>query len=232
MDSILQVSKGEGMYYTMKNVDIELDQAIIDKQYGYRVCKRIFDIIASVIGLIILSPVFLIVAVAIKLDDGGPVFYDQIRVGRNGKKFKMFKFRSMRVNAEDEIEKLQKHSEVDGAMFKMRNDPRVTRVGRFIRKTSIDEFPQLINVLIGQMSIVGPRPPLPREVKNYTEYDKQRLYVKPGCTGLWQVTARNSVGFQEMVNIDLDYIQNRSIWLDLKIIFKTIKVIFVPNEAY
>ncbi|KRM52602.1 undecaprenyl-phosphate beta-glucosephosphotransferase [Ligilactobacillus araffinosus DSM 20653] len=184
------------------------------------------------IGLIILSPVFLIVAIAIKLDDGGPVFYDQIRVGRNGKKFKMFKFRSMRVNAEDEIEKLQKHSEVDGAMFKMRNDPRVTRVGKFIRKTSIDEFPQLINVLIGQMSVVGPRPPLPREVKNYTEYDKQRLYVKPGCTGLWQVTARNSVGFQEMVNIDLDYIQNRSIWLDLKIIFKTIKVIFVPNEAY
>lgn len=216
----------------MENVDIELDQEIIDKQYGYRVCKRIFDIIASVIGLIILSPVFLIVAIAIKLDDGGPVFYDQIRVGRNGKKFKMFKFRSMRVNAEDEIEKLQKHSEVDGAMFKMRNDPRVTRVGKFIRKTSIDEFPQLINVLVGQMSFVGPRPPLPREVKNYTEYDKQRLYVKPGCTGLWQVTARNSVGFQEMVNIDLDYIQNRSIWLDLKIIFKTIKVIFVPNEAY
>lgn len=216
----------------MKNVDIELDQEIIDKQYGYRVCKRIFDIIASVIGLIILSPVFLIVAIAIKLDDGGPVFYDQIRVGRNGKKFKMFKFRSMRVNAEDEIEKLQKHSEVDGAMFKMRNDPRVTKVGRFIRKTSIDEFPQLINVLIGQMSIVGPRPPLPREVKNYTEYDEQRLYVKPGCTGLWQVTARNSVGFQEMVNIDLDYIQNRSMWLDFKIILKTIKVIFVPNEAY
>lgn len=218
--------------YTMENVDIELDQEIINKQYGYRVCKRIFDIIASVIGLIILSPIFFIVAVAIKLDDGGPIFYDQIRVGRNGKKFKMFKFRSMRVNAEDEIEKLQKHSEVDGAMFKMRNDPRVTRVGRFIRKTSIDEFPQLINVLIGQMSIVGPRPPLPREVKNYTEYDKQRLYVKPGCTGLWQVTARNSVGFQEMVNIDLDYIQRRSVWLDLKIMFKTVKVIFVPNEAY
>lgn len=218
--------------YTMKNVDIELDQEIIDKQYGYRVCKRIFDIIASVIGLIILSPVFLIVAIAIKLDDGGPVFYDQIRVGRNGKKFKMFKFRSMRVNAENEIEKLQKYSEVDGAMFKMRNDPRVTRVGKFIRKTSVDEFPQLINVLIGQMSFVGPRPPLPREVKNYTKYDKQRLYVKPGCTGLWQVTARNSVGFQEMVNIDLDYIQNRSMWLDFKIILKTIKVIFVPNEAY
>lgn len=214
------------------NIDIELNQKKINEQYGYRILKRSFDIIASAIGLVVLSPVFLAVAIAIKCDDGGPVFYDQIRIGKNGKKFKMYKFRSMRVNAEDEIEKLQEHSEVDGAMFKMKNDPRVTRVGKFIRKTSIDEFPQLLNVLLGQMSIVGPRPPLPREVADYTQYDKQRLYVKPGCTGLWQVTARNSVGFQEMVNIDLDYIQRRSIWLDLKIMFKTVKVIFVPNEAY
>ena len=216
----------------MDNIDIELNQKKINEQYGYRILKRSFDIIASVIGLIALSPIFLAVAIAIKWDDGGPVFYDQIRVGKNGRKFKMYKFRSMRVNAENEMEKLQEHSEVDGAMFKMKNDPRVTRVGKFIRKTSIDEFPQLLNVLLGQMSIVGPRPPLPREVADYTQYDKQRLYVKPGCTGLWQVTARNSVGFQEMVNIDLDYIQRRSIWLDLKIIFKTIEVIFVPNEAY
>lgn len=215
-----------------ENIDIELNQGKVNGQYGYRILKRSFDIIASAIGLVALSPVFLAVAIAIKCDDGGPVFYDQIRIGKNGKKFKMYKFRSMRVNAEDEMEKLQEHSEVDGAMFKMKNDPRVTRVGKFIRKTSIDEFPQLLNVLLGQMSIVGPRPPLPREVADYTQYDKQRLYVKPGCTGLWQVTARNSVGFQEMVNIDLDYIQRRSIWLDLRIIFKTIKVIFVPNEAY
>lgn len=214
------------------NIDIELNQKKINEQYGYRILKRSFDIIASVIGLIALSPIFLAVAIAIKWDDGGPVFYDQVRVGKNGRKFKMYKFRSMRVNAENEMEKLQEHSEVDGAMFKMKNDPRVTRVGKFIRKTSIDEFPQLLNVLLGQMSIVGPRPPLPREVADYTQYDKQRLYVKPGCTGLWQVTARNSVGFQKMVNIDLDYIQRRSIWLDLKIIFKTVKVIFVPNEAY
>ena len=223
--------KIEGCCMT-ENIDIELNQKEVNGQYGYRILKRSFDIIASVIGLVVLSPVFLAVAIAIKCDDGGPVFYDQIRIGKNGKKFKMYKFRSMRVNAEDEIEKLQEHSEVDGAMFKMKNDPRVTRVGKFIRKTSIDEFPQLSNVLLGQMSIVGPRPPLPREVADYTQYDKQRLYVKPGCTGLWQVTARNSVGFQEMVNIDLDYIQRRSIWLDLKIMFKTVKVIFVPNEAY
>lgn len=214
------------------NMDLKLNQEKINKQYGYRILKRSFDIIASAIGLIILSPVFFIVAIAIKCDDGGPVFYDQIRVGKNGKEFKMYKFRSMRVNAEDEIEELKEHSEVDGAMFKMKNDPRVTRVGKFIRRTSIDEFPQLLNVFLGQMSIVGPRPPLPREVADYTQYDKQRLYVKPGCTGLWQVTARNSVGFQEMVNIDLNYIQHRSIWLDLKIIIKTVKVIFVPNEAY
>ena len=223
--------KIEGRCMT-ENIDIELNQKEVNGQYGYRILKRSFDIIASVIGLVVLSPVFLAIAIAIKCDDGGPVFYDQIRIGKNGKKFKMYKFRSMRVNAEDEIEKLQEHSEVDGAMFKMKNDPRVTRVGKFIRKTSIDEFPQLLNVLLGQMSIVGPRPPLPREVADYTQYDKQRLYVKPGCTGLWQVTARNSVGFQEMVNIDLDYIQRRSIWLDLKIMFKTVKVIFVPNEAY
>lgn len=214
------------------NMDLKLNQEKINKQYGYRILKRSFDIIASAIGLIVLSPVFLIVAIAIKCDDGGPVFYDQIRVGKNGKKFRMYKFRSMRVSAENEIEELKEHSEVDGAMFKMKNDPRVTRVGKFIRKTSIDEFPQLLNVFLGQMSIVGPRPPLPREVVDYTQYDKQRLYVKPGCTGLWQVTARNSVGFQEMVNIDLNYIQHRSIWLDLKIIIKTVKVIFVPNEAY
>ena len=223
--------KIEGCCMT-ENIDIELNQEKVNGQYGYRILKRSSDIIASAVGLVALSPVFLAVAIAIKCDDGGPVFYDQIRIGKNGKKFKMYKFRSMRVNAEDEIEKLQEHSEVDGAMFKMKNDPRVTRVGKFIRKTSIDEFPQLLNVLLGQMSIVGPRPPLPREVADYTQYDKQRLYVKPGCTGLWQVTARNSVGFQEMVNIDLDYIQRRSIWLDLKIMFKTVKVIFVPNEAY
>ena len=223
--------KIEGRCMT-ENIDIELNQEKVNGQYGYRILKRSFDIIASAVGLVALGPVFLAVAIAIKCDDGGPVFYDQIRIGKNGKKFKMYKFRSMRVNAEDEIEKLQEHSEVDGAMFKMKNDPRVTRVGKFIRKTSIDEFPQLLNVLLGQMSIVGPRPPLPREVADYTQYDKQRLYVKPGCTGLWQVTARNSVGFQEMVNIDLDYIQRRSIWLDLKIMFKTVKVIFVPNEAY
>lgn len=215
-----------------KNNKIILNKDKIEKHYFYRFTKRLFDILASLIGLIILSPVFLVVAIAIKIDDGGPIFYNQERIGKNGKEFKMYKFRSMKVNADQELEKLIHKNEVDGAMFKMKDDPRITRVGKFIRKTSIDEFPQLLNVLFGQMSIVGPRPPLPREVKMYTDYDWQRLYVRPGCTGLWQVTVRNSVGFHEMVNIDLEYIQKRGFWLDIKIMFKTIKVIFVPNSAY
>lgn len=215
-----------------KNNKIILNKDEVEKHYFYRFTKRFFDILASLIGLIILSPVFLIVAIAIKIDDGGPVFYNQERIGKNGKEFKMYKFRSMKVNADQELKKLIHKNEVDGAMFKMKDDPRITRVGKFIRKTSIDEFPQLLNVLLGQMSIVGPRPPLPREVKMYTDYDWQRLYVRPGCTGLWQVTVRNSVGFHEMVNIDLEYIQKRGFWLDIKIMFKTVKVIFVPNSAY
>lgn len=215
-----------------KNEKIILDRKEINRHHVYRTCKRLFDVVASACGLVLLSPVFLATAIAIKLDDGGPIFYNQERIGKDGKPFKMYKFRSMKVNADQEIEKLQKHNEVDGAMFKMKNDPRITRVGKFIRKTSIDEFPQLLNVLLGQMSIVGPRPPLSREVAEYTDYDKQRLYVRPGCTGLWQVTVRNSVGFHEMVNIDLDYIKRRSFHLDLEIMLKTIKVIFVPNTAY
>ena len=215
-----------------KNNKIILNKDEVEKHYFYRFTKRFFDILASLIGLITLSPVFLIVAIAIKIDDGGPVFYNQERIGKNGKEFKMYKFRSMKVNADQELKKLIHKNEVDGAMFKMKDDPRITRVGKFIRKTSIDEFPQLLNVLLGQMSIVGPRPPLPREVKMYTDYDWQRLYVRPGCTGLWQVTVRNSVGFHEMVNIDLEYIQKRGFWLDIKIMFKTVKVIFVPNSAY
>lgn len=137
----------------------------------------------------------------------------------------------MIVDAEERLNDLLKHNEVSGAMFKMKDDPRVTRIGKFIRKTSIDELPQLFNVLKGDMSLVGPRPPLLREVKEYTSYDKQRLLVTPGCTGLWQVTERNNVGFKEMVELDLKYIKRRKLTLDLKIIFKTIVVIFKSNGA-
>lgn len=210
-----------------------IDQMRIQRRYGYRFVRRGFDILASLMGLILLSPLFLIVAIAIKVDDPrGKVFYSQIRLGRGERPFKMFKFRSMFVDADKKLADLLKYNEVDGAMFKMKEDPRVTRIGHFIRKYSIDELPQLINVLKGDMSLVGPRPPLEREVANYSEYAKQRLYVKPGCTGLWQVSGRNSVGFDEMVELDLQYIEKSSFWFDLKIMFLTVKIMIWPNSAY
>ena len=210
-------------------IDIEYQR----RRYTYRIVKRVFDFVASLFGLILLSPVFLIVAMAIKIEDPhGPIFYSQVRLGRRQKAFKMFKFRSMVVNADELLNKLLDKNEVDGAMFKIKKDPRVTAVGEFIRKYSLDELPQLFNVLMGQMSLVGPRPPLPREVEEYTKYDKQRLIVKPGCTGLWQVTLRNNVGFTEMVQLDLDYISRRSVVLDCYILFKTVFVFFKPNGAY
>lgn len=211
------------------SIDIEHQR----ERYLYRFCKRLFDFLASLVGLMVLSPVFLIVAISIKIEDPrGPVFYSQMRLGRRQKVFKMYKFRSMIVNADDMLPKLLEKNEVNGAMFKIKEDPRVTRVGRFIRKYSLDELPQLANVLIGQMSLVGPRPPLPREVDEYSEYDKQRLIVKPGCTGLWQVTERNNVGFDEMVQLDLKYIARRGFVLDITIILRTVLVFIKPNGAY
>ncbi|ARO06241.1 sugar transferase [Lactiplantibacillus plantarum] len=203
------------------------------RRYGYRFIKRVFDFVASLLGLIILSPLFLLIAIAIKVEDPkGAVFYSQTRLGRGEVPFKMYKFRSMVSNADELLEKLLKDNEIDGAMFKMQDDPRVTKIGRFIRKYSIDELPQLLNVLQGSMSLVGPRPPLPREVEEYSDYDKQRLAVKPGCTGLWQATVRNSVGFDEMVKLDLTYISKRSVAFDVYILFKTVVIMFKPNGAY
>ena len=212
---------------------ITIDAGRQHRRYGYRFIKRVFDFVASLLGLIILSPLFLIIAIAIKLEDPkGSVFYSQTRLGRGETPFKMYKFRSMVSNADELLEQLLKNNEIDGAMFKMQDDPRVTKIGKFIRKYSIDELPQLLNVLQGSMSLVGPRPPLPREVAEYTEYDKQRLAVKPGCTGLWQATVRNSVGFDEMVKLDLLYISKRSVSFDVYILFKTVVIMFKPNGAY
>lgn len=212
---------------------IYVDEQKLNHQYGYRFIKRLFDFLASLIAVVILSPVFLIIAIAIKINDPhGPVFYTQERVGKDGRRFRMFKFRSMVTNADELLEKLKEQNEIEGAMFKMKNDPRITKVGRFIRKYSLDELPQLLNVVGGSMSIVGPRPPLPYEVDQYTDYDKQRLMVKPGATGMWQVGGRNALNFDQMVALDLTYINERSIWLDLKIMFETIKVMIKPNAAY
>lgn len=212
---------------------IHIDAERLNRQYFYRGIKRLFDVVVSAIGVVVISPVLLIIAICIKVDDPhGPVFYTQTRVGKDGHEFKIIKFRSMVSNADELLAKLQDQNEVDGAMFKMKDDPRITRVGRVIRKYSLDELPQLINVVTGSMSIVGPRPPLVSEVEQYTEYDKQRLLVTPGATGMWQVGGRNDVDFDEMVRLDLTYIQNRSVWLDLKIMLETVKVMIKPNGAY
>jgi exopolysaccharide biosynthesis polyprenyl glycosylphosphotransferase len=208
-------------------------RVVVNDSKGYLIAKRLMDICGAIIGLVCFSWLFIIVAILIKLEDPkGPVIFKQVRVGKDGKQFYMYKFRSMVTNAEELLDSLLHLNETTGAMFKMKEDPRVTKVGRFIRKTSIDELPQLWNVLKGEMSLVGPRPPLPREVEQYTEYDKQRLLVTPGCTGLWQVSGRNDLGFKEMVELDLKYIRERSLLYDIKIIFRTIKIMIKPNSAY
>ncbi|MCF7623651.1 sugar transferase [[Brevibacterium] frigoritolerans] len=195
--------------------------------------KRLIDILGSLIGIIILLPVLLVVALLIKIEDPrGPIFFKQVRIGKNETEFHMYKFRSMVSNAEEQLKELLALNDVTGAMFKMKDDPRVTKIGKIIRKTSIDELPQLWNVLKGEMSLVGPRPPLLREVKEYSPYDKQRLLVTPGCTGLWQVSGRSNVGFEDMVELDLYYIQKKSVRLDLKIIIKTFRVLIGAKDAY
>ena len=211
---------------------IQVNPAKVHGRPIYHALKRFFDIVASAIGLIMLSPLFLFLIIKIKHEDGGPAFYSQERIGKNGKPFKMYKFRSMVVNADQMLDQLEDQNEVEGAMFKMKDDPRITKVGKFIRKYSLDELPQLWNVLIGDMSLVGPRPPLPSEVEEYTDYDKQRLMVMPGCTGLWQVTERNEADFDEMVWLDIIYINNSGLFEDFKLIVKTIGVVIHPNGAY
>lgn len=199
----------------------------------YLVMKRSIDITGALLGLIFLSWLFIIIAILIKIEDPkGPILFTQKRVGKDGKEFNMYKFRSMVSNAEELLKDLLKFNEISGAMFKMKDDPRITKVGKFIRKTSIDELPQLLNVLKGEMSLVGPRPALPREVALYTSYDKQRLKVIPGCTGLWQVSGRSNLGFKEMVELDLHYIKDSSILFDIKIIYKTVIVLFGSKDAY
>jgi len=197
----------------------------------YKITKRLFDIVFSFMAIIILSPVFLIVAILIKLDSRGPVFFHQKRIGFMGKPFYMHKFRSMVSDAEQRFKEVEDKNEISGCMFKIRNDPRVTRVGRIIRKTSIDELPQLFNVLKGEMSLVGPRPPIGREVQKYDAWHNLRLSVKPGITGLWQVSGRNEIGFEDMCRLDLKYIRERSLIYDLKLILKTLPVLFGDSRA-
>ena len=203
-------------------------EGLLKRQRLYQVGRRVQDIIFSLLALIVLAIPMLIVALIIWIDSPGasPIF-SQNRVGRDGKIFKFYKFRSMVPNAEAKLHEVLGQNEMDGPVFKMKNDPRITRVGRFIRKTSIDELPQLINILKGDMSIVGPRPALPREVEQYSEYEMQRLYVAPGLTCYWQIQPdRNKLTFDEWMDLDLKYIQDRNFWLDWKLILRTVVAVF------
>ena len=206
---------------------------ILATKHGYFMLKRLFDIVGGLVGLLLSAPILLIVAICIKIEEPhGTIFFKQKRIGKDGKPFQMFKVRSMVMDAEKKLVELSKYNEAEGHMFKIKADPRITRIGKIIRRRSIDELPQFWNVLIGDMSLIGPRPPLEREVDEYSEYDKQRLLVKPGCSGIWQISGRNELGFDEMVQLDLHYIQHVSLRTDLMIIFKTIGIIIMPHGAY
>jgi lipopolysaccharide/colanic/teichoic acid biosynthesis glycosyltransferase len=189
------------------------------------------DIVCSLTGLIALIPIFFIVALAIKIESKGPIVFVQKRVGKDGKTFGIYKFRSMVSNAEELRDKLLKENEMNGPMFKMTDDPRITKVGKFIRKTSLDELPQLMNVLRGEMSLVGPRPSLPSEVKHLDDWMMQRLAVRPGLTCYWQVSGRSDIEFRDWMKLDIKYIEERSILVDIKLIFKTFFVLFGDEHA-
>lgn len=228
-DSTLKQSKSD--VKLSPNLNLIVSNAVLNTNVSFKLrmflfLKRAFDLFCATIAFIILLPIFLIVIITIKLDSKGPAIYHQERVGKNGKLFKIYKFRSMCQNADELKEQLLKLNERDGPVFKITNDPRVTRVGKFLRRSSMDELPQLINIIRGDMSIVGPRPALPNEVNTYTEEQKQRLSVTPGLTCYWQIFHNANTTFDEWVEMDVKYIKNRSVSTDLKLIFKTIIFVF------
>lgn len=206
---------------------------IVKDDKTYLKSKRFLDILLSLVGIIFLLPVIVIIAILIKLEDSkGTVLFKQVRVGKDGRHFHMYKFRSMVSNAEELKKQLIDENEASGPVFKIKNDPRVTKLGKFLRKTSIDELPQLINVLKGDMSLVGPRPPLPEEVKHYSLIHKQRLSVLPGLTCYWQVSGRSNISFDEWMELDLKYIRERNIRVDILLIIKTLTVFLGSKNAY
>ena len=223
---------GAGRYKAMQSI-MDCDRS----RLAYRAVKRAFDVVFSGCVLAVIAVPSLVLAAAIRLESEGNPFYSQIRVGQTRPDgslttFRMWKFRSMYRDADERLAELKEQNEIAGAMFKMREDPRVTRIGKFIRKHSIDEFPQFINVFLGQMTVVGPRPPLPYEVAEYDAWAMQRLAVKPGLTGYWQVGGRSDLDFDDMVELDLKYIRERGLWVNFKTILQTIKVVFTGEGAY
>ena len=212
-------------------IEIVRTEAVKERRF-YTVMKRITDFFIAGLLLILFLPIIPVVAILIRLDTHGPVLFKQRRVGKNGKQFDFYKFRSMVDDAENNINALRPLSGSDGPIFKLKEDPRVTRVGRFLRRSSLDELPQFLNVLKGDMSIVGPRPNLPSEVTHYLPWQRRRLDVTPGITCYWQITGRSHIGFQEWMRLDLEYIRSRSIATDLKIIVKTIPAVIARKGAY
>lgn len=204
----------------------------VHEPFLYLLAKRIFDLGVSFAALILLIPIIPVLAVMIKLDTPGPVFFKQDRVGKNGKLFKFYKFRSMRLDADKQKEEIEALNEKDGPIFKVRTDPRITSVGRFLRRSSLDEIPQIFNVVRGDMSIVGPRPPLPSEVENYQPWHRRRLEVTPGITCLWQISGRSQLSFNEWMRLDMEYIKHRSFRADLAIFLKTIPAVIARKGAY
>jgi len=213
---------------TVTQINMDCDYK---KNAGYFIFKRIIDVIGALVGLILISPVMIVVAIWIKVDSTGPAFFAQRRVGRDGKQFVMYKFRSMCTDAEELLGELKDDNEMSGPMFKIKDDPRITKIGKFVRKTSIDELPQLFNILKGDMSLVGPRPSLPKEVAQFTTFQKQRLVAKPGLTCYWQVSGRSDVSFKEWMKMDVKYIMKRSTLLDIILILKTVGVLFGDKGA-
>ena len=198
----------------------------------YMIIKRLTDIAGGAVGCVITLILYCILGIAIKLDSPGPILFSQERVGKNGRIFKIYKFRSMYIDAEERKKALMKDNEMDGLMFKMKDDPRITKVGKFIRKTSLDEFPQFFNVLKGEMSLVGTRPPTVSEFKEYSDHHKRRLAMKPGITGMWQVSGRSEIkSFEDVVKLDCKYIDNWSIWLDISILIKTVGVVLTGRGS-
>ena len=204
----------------------------VDEKKFYSIVKRVFDVTVSVLFVILFWWLFVGIAVAIKIDDRGPVFYVHNRVGLFGREFKFYKFRSMRPDADKMLDSIQHLNETSGELFKIKDDPRVTRVGRFLRKTSLDELPQFFNIIKGDISFVGPRSPLPREVANYTDYSMQRLSVIGGLTCYWQVSGRSQIDFSGMVELDYKYIRERGFLTDIKILFLTIPAVIKGDGAY
>ena len=233
-DEILLLRKELKRPGVFQHNHIQLRMLVWNMAIGSSVCfKRFMDIVLAVISLIAASPVFLLTAFLVKVTSPGPIIFSQIRVGKYGRHFKFYKFRSMYIDAEARKAELLKHNESgDGVIFKMKHDPRITPIGRFIRKFSIDELPQLFNVLLGDMSLVGPRPPLPSEVRAYTLEERKRLNITPGITCIWQVSGRSELPFQQQMALDKQYIASRSAWKDFLILLKTVPAILTGKGAW